>query len=114
MPETGLFTRITDGLKAHFNPLHGSEDGLLFWIEELPQPRDTGSLIIACGGQTLGEIHGLNLCSPDPNPVLQQIAPLAKVLHTCTARRLAFKNIAPWLETEIRKELVRLRVRVAA
>lgn len=68
MPETGLFTRITDGLKAHFNPLHGSEDGLLFWIEELPQPRDTGSLIIACGGANPGRNPRVESVQPGPQP----------------------------------------------
>ncbi len=116
--ETGLFARIKDSvkdnIKAHFDPLHGSKDSLLFWIEENPRPRDTGTFIIACCGRVLCEVRDLALYGPTPAPVLQQLAAYSGDLRLCAAQRIEFRNVSPWLQDEIRKGLEDLQVKLGA
>jgi len=107
-----LFTRISAGLKAHFDPLHDTEDALLFWIEEVSQPRDTGSLVVACRGRILTEIHGLDLNNGSTTPILNQLSAYSSDLRLCTASRIAFRNVAPWLQTVIRNHLDEMQIKV--
>jgi len=51
MGEQGLLERLREGVKSYLNPLHGTEDCLLFMIDENVKPRDTGTLMIACAGK---------------------------------------------------------------
>ena len=74
MSEQGLFERISDGVKSFLNPMHGTEDCLLFMIEENVKPRDTGTLFVACGKKMVFEVPNLALYGSDPEPVLSSCA----------------------------------------
>ncbi len=114
MSEQGLLERLCEGVKSYLNPLHGTEDCLVFMIEEAVKPRDTGTLIIACAGKVLCEVPNLALLSTDPEPVIRHLNDHAKALQNCAAQRVEFRNVSPWLEGEIRKALGSLQVAVAA
>ena len=114
MGEQGLLERLREGVKSYVNPLHGTEDCLLFMIDENVKPRDTGTLMIVCAGKVLCEVPNLALYSFDPEPVIRRLNAHAKALQSCVAQRIEFRNVSPWLEGEIRKTLGSLRVPVAA
>jgi len=114
MSEQGLLERLREGVKSYLNPLHGTEDCLLFMIDENVKPRDTGTLMIACAGKVLCEVPNLALYSSDPEPVIRRLNDHAKALQNCAAQRVEFRNVSPWLEGEIRKTLGSLRGPVAA
>jgi hypothetical protein len=65
MSEQGLLERLREGVKSYLNPLHGTDDCLLFMIDENVKPRDTGTLMIACAGKVLCEIPNLALYSSE-------------------------------------------------
>lgn len=114
MSEQGLLERLREGVKSYLNPLYGTEDCLLFMIDENVKPRDTGTLMIACAGKVLCEVPNLALYSSDPEPVIRRLNDHAKALQNCAAQCVEFRNVSPWLEGEIRKTLGSLRVPVAA
>ena len=114
MSEQGLLERLREGVKSYLNPLHGTEDCLLFMIDENVKPRDTGTLMIVCVGKVLCEVPNLALYSSDPEPVIRRLNDHAKALQNCAAQRVEFRNVSPWLEGEIRKTLGSLRGPVAA
>ena len=114
MGEQRLLERLREGVKSYLNPLQGTEDCLLFMIDENVKPRDTGTLMIACAGKVLCEVPNLALYSSDPEPVIRRLNDHAKALQSCVAQRIEFRNVSPWLEGEIRKTLGSLRVPVAA
>ena len=109
-----LFAYVQRRIKAYFNGFgqlpHGSQDSLLFWIEENPNPRDTGTLTIACCGRILCEVHELALYSQSPEPVFKQIAAYSGDLRICPAKRIEFRNVSPWLQAEIRRNLADLQI----
>jgi len=108
MSEQGLLERLREGVKSYLNPLHGTDDCLLFMIDENVKPRDTGTLMIACAGKVLCEIPNLALYSSDPEPVIKRIHANATKLQACSAQRVEFKNVSEWLQGEIRKGLAEL------
>jgi hypothetical protein len=81
MNEQGFFERIREGAKSYLNPLHGTEDCLLFMIEENVKPRDSGTLFVACGNKTVFEVPNLALCGSDPERAVQAAHP-----RKCAAR----------------------------
>ncbi len=113
MSEQGLLDQLREGVKSYLNPLHGTDDCLLFMIDENVKPRDTGTLTIACAGKMLCEVPNLALYSSDPEPVIRRLNDHAKALKNCAAQRVEFRNVSPWLEGEIRKTLSSLQVSVA-
>lgn len=112
MGDKGLLERLREGVKSYLNPMHGTEDCLLFMIDENVKPRHTGTLMIACAGKVLCEMPDLALYSSDPEPVIKRLCEHAKALQNCAAQRIEFRNVSPWLEGEIRKALVNLQVTV--
>jgi hypothetical protein len=114
MSEQRFLERLREGVKSYLNPLHGTDDCLLFMIDENVKPRDTGTLMIVCAGKVLCEIPNLALYNSDPEPVIRRLKDHAKALQSCAAQRIEFRNVSPWLEGEIRKTLNSLLVPVAA
>jgi hypothetical protein len=114
MSEQGFLERLREGVKSYLNPLHGTDDCLLFMIDENVKPRDTGTLMIVCAGKVLCEIPNLALYNSDPEPVIRRLKDHTKALQSCAAQRIEFKNVSPWLEGEIRKTLSSLLVPVGA
>jgi len=114
MSEQGFLERLREGVKSYLNPLHGTDDCLLFMIDENVKPRDTGTLMIACSGKVLCEIPNLALYNSDPEPVIRHLKYHAKALQNCAVQRIEFRNVSTWLEGEIRKTLNSLLVPVAA
>lgn len=108
MSEQGLFERISEGVKSFLNPMHGTEDCLLFMIEENVKPRDTGTLFVACGNKMVFEVPNLALYGSDPEPVL------SNALRACSFPRIEFRNVSPWLQGEIQKALTGLQVAATA
>lgn len=113
MSEQGLLGRLREGVKSSLNPLHGSEDSLLFMLDENVKPRDTGTLIIACAGKVLCEVPHLALYSSDPEPVIRHLNAHAKALQNCAAQRVEFRNVSAWLQGEIQKALNGLQIAAA-
>lgn len=105
MSEQGFLERLREGVKSYLNPLHGTDDCLLFMIDENVKPRDTGTFMVACAGKVLCEIPNLVLYSSDSEPVIRRLKDQAKALQSCAAQRIEFRNVSPWLEGEIRKTL---------
>jgi hypothetical protein len=114
MSEQRFLARLREGVKSYLNPLHGTDDCLLFMIDENVKPRDTGTFMIACAGNVLCEIPNLALYSSDPEPVIRRLKDHAKALQNCAAQRMEFRNVSQWLEGEIRKTLNSLLVPIAA
>jgi hypothetical protein len=114
MSEQGLFERISDGVKSFLNPMHGTEDCLLFMIEENVKPRDTGTLFVACGNKTVFEVRNLALYGSDSEPVLSKLRIHANALRVCSFPRIEFRNVSPWLQGEIQKTLADLQVAATA
>lgn len=105
MSEQGFLERLRERVKSYLNPLHGTDDCLLFMIDENVKPRDTGTLMIAYAGNVLCEIPNLALYNSDPELVIRCLKDQAKALQSCAAQRIEFRNVSPWLEGEIRKTL---------
>lgn len=114
MSEQGLFERISDGVKSYLNPLHGTEDCLLFMIEENVKPRDTGTLFVACDNKRVFEVPNLTLYGSDPEPVLAKLRIHANALRACSFPKIKFRNVSPWLQGEIQKTLADLQVAATA
>ncbi|OYV93435.1 MAG: hypothetical protein B7Z60_08680 [Ferrovum sp. 37-45-19] len=112
--EQGLFERISEGVKSFLNPLHGTEDCLLFMIEENVKPRDTGTLFVACGNMTVFEVPNLALYGSDPEPVLSKLRIHANALRACSFPGIEFRNVSPWLQGEIQKPLTGVQVAATA
>ncbi len=114
MCEQGLLERLREGVKYYLNPLHGTDDCLLFMIDENVKHRDTGTFLVACAGKVLCEIPNLVLYSSGHELVIRRQKDQAKALQSCAAQRIEFRNVSPWLEGEIRKTFNSLLVPIAA
>ncbi len=114
MSEQGFLARLREGVTSYLNPLHGTDDCLLFMIDENVKPRDTGTLMIACAGKMLCETPNLALYNSDAEPVLSQLRIHANELRACQFPRIEFRNVSPWLQGEIQKTLADLQVAATA
>lgn len=85
---------MRDGMQACVNPLHDAEGCLLFIIEENVKPRDTGTLIIACGGKVVCDVNNLELYSSDPEPVIRRLEAHAVELKDYSFQRVEFRNVS--------------------
>lgn len=110
MSEQRFLARLREGVKSYLNPLHGTDDCLLFMIDENVKPRDTGTLIVACGGKVLYEVPNLELYGSNPEPVLKRLQANATKLQACSAQRVEFKNVSEWLQGEICRGLAGLGI----
>ena len=89
-----------------------AQGALFFLLEENTRPRGTGALSIFCCGSLVAHAAEVPLQGATADPVLTLLRTHSAALRLCRHQRLAFENVSPWLQGQIRAELVALQVAV--
>jgi len=110
MSAVALLGRALSHFWSLFNPNAGHDGALLFFIEENVKPRDTGTLFAVCAGEVLFEVRNLELFNTNSDSVRHRLRRHARKMRACQFEIVAFKNVSPYLQCEIRNELSNLQV----
>ncbi len=102
--------RVRRGWQRQADPSRGTEEALLFSIEENPRPRDTGVFSIHCCGKPLAQAAGIHLNTGDLEPVLSLLRTNSADLRTCKHHAIRFRNVSLGLQRRILAELDDLQV----
>ncbi len=101
----GLFRKIKQAL---LEPRSSDDDvgdeALLFSIEELPNPRDTGTLYVSCGKELLTFLN-VTLDQAGIDASLLEITRSIEKIRACNFREIRFINISASARNQIETHL---------
>lgn len=82
----------------------GSETVLLFSLEEVPNPRDTGTLYVSCGSRLLFFVR-VSLDQAGIDATLAELSRTIDQIRACSFTEIRFDNVSPQAQKQIEAHL---------